>query len=181
MKESINDATAEIEKANEALAGTLPRAVSSSSTAHCSRSCSRRCRRFPRRLTTTRSGGSTNTSWASSRARKDRRRRVHTPASIREAHRGDPRAVSRARARSRVRVGHSHSAIPATQRVSAERRTPSPCAATHFPILTPSILSSSSPSSQSSRWCGSMPARTGSRGTVTVIVCSPERMRCIFR
>lgn len=46
-------------------------------------------------------------------------------------------------------------------------------------ISTPSILSSSSPSSQSSRWYGSMPARTGLPVTATVIVCSPERIRCI--
>jgi hypothetical protein len=44
---------------------------------------------------------------------------------------------------------------------------------------TTSMLSSLSSSTMSSRWCGSTPARAGRRGTVTVIVCSPERMRCI--
>lgn len=52
------------------------------------------------------------------------------------------------------------------------------CFRPQLPIFTPSILSSSPPSTQSSRWYGSMPARTGLRGTVTVIVCSVERMRC---
>src|SRR5690606_1932805 len=39
----------------------------------------------------------------------------------------------------------------------------------------------SSRSSQSSRWNGSIPARPGRRGTDTVTVCSPERMRCFRR